>query len=1028
MWKTNRIKLIAIVMVTLMLPWHVFLFEEKNIEPLGRVTSYSYDDAGQLTKVEDEFGNYVITTYDCMGRVMNETDSTGSVAEYEYDRMGNLIHSTYTAASGNASNSSSQTQVAPAGDSAADELAGTETVTENKAKEYSYTYDQLGRLLTVTDPKKSVTSQTFDVLEQVTRVTDANGGTTEYTYDNSGNIISETNAIGVTKTYEYDRFDNLVKSTDGRGNVTTYQYDLCGRLVSFTDDVGTVTFEYDKNGNVVTVSEQEIKLDSEGNDITETSKAKTITRIYDNMNRVTEVTDVNGKTIKYGYDELGNILSITYPGGEIVRYTYNPDSSLESFVDGAGRKTSYTYDRQGRKERVTRPDGSVETTTYNAQSQVASVTDCAADGKLLQKYEYTYDGWGNITSIKETVKPAYDIDHIPEALVVGAEVKDDQSEEAEITSRMEYNDANQLIRFNDNEVRYDLDGNMIYGPLNGEMTEFSYDCRNRLISAGGETYRYDAENVRISVETEEYTETYVTDRVYPLSRTLEIEKNYKNNTTGKESKPSVTTTCYYGTGLVYDAVNVSNSNSANNTDNSDHTGLRVYHFDHLGSTRYLTDQNGKATMYFNYGAYGEFLGCHDEKGAEVTLCALENPVRFLYNGELGVVTDENTLLYMRQRYYNPEIKRFINQDVLTGSITNGLSLNRYSYVEGNPISYTDPFGLSKMRDTLRGINNTYNVIKNSITHMSPHTVLDLLGTIPGIGSIFDLSNAALYALEGKKKEALESVIFAIPTMDVVGAGEKISKYFGKGGKYVKAIAKVVKLSGTAAAVGIAAHRTGEGIASLIDDYAGTGRSLDSEFWLRVAGIGVGTVQTTAYGRTLGRDVLQYTSLENKLQNIRQATAKKLHELRNDNKGYVRLDVLLGKGGSKLDLADYYEYKALKQQGYNASEAYGLMKQFRDGINPNDDFIFHFTTYEGGKGITDIGGIKGSKSGFGGKGIYAGTTPTPSWALKHIPIGGWGLGKAPVRIPIKITPNMEIKTPILPLFKTRVIPTDFIDFN
>ena len=118
----------------------------------------------------------------------------------------------------------------------------------------------------------------------------------------------------------------------------------------------------------------------------------------------------------------------------------------------------------------------------------------------------------------------------------------------------------------------------------------------------------------------------------------------------------------------------------------------------------------------------------------------------------------------------------------------------------------------------------------------------------------------------------------------------------------------------------------------------------------------------------------------------------------------------GKGGSKLDLADYYEYKALKQQGYNASEAYGLMKQFRDGINPNDDFIFHFTTYEGGKGI------------------YAGTTPTPSWALKHIPIGGWGLGKAPVRIPIKITPNMEIKTPILPLFKTRVIPTDFMDFN
>ena len=118
-------------------------------------------------------------------------------------------------------------------------------------------------------------------------------------------------------------------------------------------------------------------------------------------------------------------------------------------------------------------------------------------------------------------------------------------------------------------------------------------------------------------------------------------------------------------------------------------------------------------------------------------------------------------------------------------------------------------------------------------------------------------------------------------------------------------------------------------------------------------------------------------------------------------------VEVSESGSGVDLASYY---ALKQQGYSASEAYDLMKQFRNGINPNDEFIFHFTTYEGGKGI------------------YAGTTPTPSWTLKHIPIGGWGLGKAPVRIPIKITPDMEIKTPILPLYKTRVIHSDFMKFN
>ncbi|WP_458120141.1 pre-toxin TG domain-containing protein [Paenibacillus sp. Z6-24] len=36
----------------------------------------------------------------------------------------------------------------------------------------------------------------------------------------------------------------------------------------------------------------------------------------------------------------------------------------------------------------------------------------------------------------------------------------------------------------------------------------------------------------------------------------------------------------------------------------------------------------------------------------------------------------------------------MNRDVLTGSIDNGLTMNRYAYVNGSPVSYIDPFGLS----------------------------------------------------------------------------------------------------------------------------------------------------------------------------------------------------------------------------------------------------------------------------------------------------------------------------------------------
>ncbi|MGO4530908.1 RHS repeat-associated core domain-containing protein [Paenibacillus sp. 2TAF8] len=64
------------------------------------------------------------------------------------------------------------------------------------------------------------------------------------------------------------------------------------------------------------------------------------------------------------------------------------------------------------------------------------------------------------------------------------------------------------------------------------------------------------------------------------------------------------------------------------------------------------------------------------------------------------MTDPNGLYYMMARKYSPEIRRFVNRDVVTGTISAVQSLNRYAYVNGNPVSYVDPFGLSRDGDTL----------------------------------------------------------------------------------------------------------------------------------------------------------------------------------------------------------------------------------------------------------------------------------------------------------------------------------------
>ena len=170
--------------------------------------------------------------------------------------------------------------------------------------------------------------------------------------------------------------------------------------------------------------------------------------------------------------------------------------------------------------------------------------------------------------------------------------------------------------------------------------------------------------------------------------------------------------------------------------------------------RKITDEAGEILYNFTYGTYGEILSIwhkEDDDNLSVEDINKNHPIRFLYNGALGVVTDDNTLYSMRQRYYNTEIKRFINQDILYGDPTNSQSLNRYAYVQGNPINYNDPFGLSPMQ-----------VLQAALTPI--HDILNVAGIIPGpIGALADMGNALLYSLEGNSEMATRYVVQAFVT-------------------------------------------------------------------------------------------------------------------------------------------------------------------------------------------------------------------------------------------------------------------------
>lgn len=210
-------------------------------------------------------------------------------------------------------------------------------------------------------------------------------------------------------------------------------------------------------------------------------------------------------------------------------------------------------------------------------------------------------------------------------------------------------------------VTYDEDGNLLSGPTSAsEPTNFVYNARNQLTSAAGGSnststvYRYDALGNRIQQITDNsITNNYTINPNASLSQVLVRKKNGQK------------TFYVYGLGLSYE---VNESGDAT-----------YYHYDLIGSTVALTDDSGTVTDRIEYSSYGTVTH---------RTSTIDTP--FLYVGKYGVQTDANGLLYMRARYYSPNMRRFLNSD----PIRFDGGLNFFAYANGNPLGYNDPTGLA----------------------------------------------------------------------------------------------------------------------------------------------------------------------------------------------------------------------------------------------------------------------------------------------------------------------------------------------
>ena len=111
-----------------------------------------------------------------------------------------------------------------------------------------------------------------------------------------------------------------------------------------------------------------------------------------------------------------------------------------------------------------------------------------------------------------------------------------------------------------------------------------------------------------------------------------------------------------------------------------YSGITLYlHGDHLGSTVLETSYGGTRHTTQTYHAFGA------RRGGTSTRPVTENQ----YTGQK---LDGTGLYYYNARYYDPALGQFVSPDTLVPDASRVLDYNRYMYVRGNPLKYSDPSG------------------------------------------------------------------------------------------------------------------------------------------------------------------------------------------------------------------------------------------------------------------------------------------------------------------------------------------------
>lgn len=635
-------------------------------DPRGHITSYAYDALGRRVSLTNPLNKVWETLYADNGHVAETTMtypglSTGGSYDVtrKTDRMGRMAEIDYGAAA-----------TTPTVSFGYDLTGNRNRMTENDGTSdvriTDYAYDAARRLTQVdidSDADATIdetVSYDYDLVGRRTTLTMPGNQSIAYEYDAKGRLIAMSDWDSQVSHFAYDAAGRHIRTQRPNSMTTRYGYDSAGRLRQLkhsNDDTTLLGFEYqvDSRGNrtqaveildkgsygTVTYAYNAPELDLDGT-WTDASSFK----VTDNWDASLRLLVTGDKlTLTYGVGPDHSIFDV-YIGGTLYNsYNgYNPvkdEKTLEIDLAGDGL---VLFEMKNRADNSPASDG------YRMRFK-----SLAARSRLMHRtIDYTYDALQRLLAADYSDDRSYAYSHdvagnrTQQQVTIGMTTT---------TTDWTYNVANQMttMQIGSNPLinfTFDDNGNLTD---DGAMT-YSYDHANRLTTVNNGSYNthfaYDGAGDRYQQTVGGTATAYLLDMQPGLSVVLQA-------TTGTE------TLSYQHSPMGVFAVD-------------DGTDWHWMGDDGLGTIRAQLDVNADVTATQSYDPYGlEF----------------ESTGTFMGDfGFAGEQIDSNGLSYNRARTYNPGLGIFTALDPFEGIEERPMSMNGYSYTEGNPTNWIDPAG------------------------------------------------------------------------------------------------------------------------------------------------------------------------------------------------------------------------------------------------------------------------------------------------------------------------------------------------